>query len=152
MGGELEHAACLFGAMEALRQHIGMSPPTEDIEAMRNQMSAEAFPAAWAAGRAMSPERAIDYALALPEMSSAAPPAEERPPAAPSLPTYPAGLTAREVEVLRLMALGHSYAQIADHLVISPRTVNAHVTSIFGKLGVTSRAAATRIALDHHLA
>jgi DNA-binding NarL/FixJ family response regulator len=100
----------------------------------------------------MAPEQAIDYALALPEVAEAAPPPLESAPIVPSPPSYPAGLTAREVEVLRLMAQGLPYAQIADQLVISRRTVNAHVTSIFSKLGVTTRAAATRIAIDHHLA
>jgi DNA-binding NarL/FixJ family response regulator len=60
-------------------------------------------------------------------------------------------LTAREVEVLRLLAQGLTYAQIAEQLVISQRTVNGHVTSIYGKLGVSSRAAATRYANHHHL-
>jgi DNA-binding NarL/FixJ family response regulator len=68
------------------------------------------------------------------------------------VPTYPDGLTAREVEVLRLMAQGLSDAQIAKQLVISPRTVNGHLRSIYSKIGVTSRSAATRYAVDHHLA
>jgi DNA-binding CsgD family transcriptional regulator len=73
--------------------------------------------------------------------------------AAPLLrsPGFPAGLTSREVEVLRLLARGLSDAQIADHLVISPRTVNRHTTSLYSKLGVSSRAAATRAALERHL-
>ena len=44
-----------------------------------------------------------------------------------------------------------TYAQIAEQLVISRRTVNGQVTSIYSKLGVASRAAATRCAIDHHL-
>jgi DNA-binding NarL/FixJ family response regulator len=75
------------------------------------------------------------------------------PPAAPARKsvTYPAGLTAREVEVLRLIAQGWTGAQIAEHLVISPRTVNRHTASLYSKLGVSSRAAATHYALEHHL-
>jgi DNA-binding CsgD family transcriptional regulator len=65
--------------------------------------------------------------------------------------TYPAGLTAREVEVLRLLTQGLTYAQIADKLVISRRTVNWHLTSLYSKLGVNSRAAATRFAIDYHI-
>ena len=64
---------------------------------------------------------------------------------------YPAGLTAREVEVLHLVAQGLSNEQVAEQLVISPRTVNTHLTSIYGKIGVGSRSAATRYALEHHL-
>ena len=65
--------------------------------------------------------------------------------------TYPDGLTAREVEVLRLVAQGLTNEQVAEQLVISPRTVNTHLTSIFGKIGVSSRSAATRYAMEHHL-
>jgi len=65
--------------------------------------------------------------------------------------TYPAGLSAREVEVLRLLTQGLSDAEIAEHLVVSPRTVNTHLTSIYRKLQVTSRSAATRFAIEHQL-
>ena len=63
----------------------------------------------------------------------------------------PAGLTVREAEVLQLLATGRSNAEIADRLSVSPRTINAHLTSIYGKLDVTSRGAAIRFALDHDL-
>ena len=67
-------------------------------------------------------------------------------------PNYPAGLTAREVEVLRLLSSGLTDMQIAEKLVLSPRTVHAHISSIYSKLGVTSRSAATRYAIEHSLA
>jgi DNA-binding NarL/FixJ family response regulator len=60
-------------------------------------------------------------------------------------------LTERELEVLRLVATGMTNVQIAEHLVISPRTVNAHLNSIYGKIGVATRSAATRFAADHGL-
>ena len=63
----------------------------------------------------------------------------------------PAGLTTREMDVLRLLAQGLTSAQIAEQLVIGLVTVNSHVRSIYSKLGVTSRAAATRYALEHEL-
>ncbi len=63
----------------------------------------------------------------------------------------PDGLTAREVEVLRLVASGLSNTQVSERLVISPRTVDTHLTSIYSKIGVSSRSAATRYALEHHL-
>ena len=63
----------------------------------------------------------------------------------------PAGLTAREMEVLRLVAQGLTDAQVAEQLVISPRTVNFHLTSIYSKLQVSSRSAATRYAIEQHL-
>jgi DNA-binding CsgD family transcriptional regulator len=60
-------------------------------------------------------------------------------------------LTPREIEVLRLVAEGLSNAQVAEQLFLSPRTVNTHLTAIYGKLGITSRAAAIRYAIDHGL-
>ncbi len=77
----------------------------------------------------MSPERAIEYALEEPTSSYAAPAAR-------------AGLTRRELEVLRLVAKGMSNQQIAATLVVSGHTVHRHVSNVFGKLGVSSRAAA----------
>jgi DNA-binding NarL/FixJ family response regulator len=53
--------------------------------------------------------------------------------------------------VLRCVAKGLPDAQIAEQLVISPRTVKNHLTSIYGKIQVSSRAAATRYAIEHHL-
>jgi ATP/maltotriose-dependent transcriptional regulator MalT len=61
------------------------------------------------------------------------------------------GLTGREVEVLRLVATGKSNRAIADDLVISSRTVDRHLSNIFDKLGVSSRAAATAWAYEHGL-
>jgi DNA-binding NarL/FixJ family response regulator len=55
------------------------------------------------------------------------------------------------VEVLRLVAAGLSNPQIAQRLVVSTRTVEAHLRSIFSKLEVTSRTAAARFALEHAL-
>jgi DNA-binding NarL/FixJ family response regulator len=66
-------------------------------------------------------------------------------------PAYPDGLTAREVEVLRLVALGMTDAQVAGQLVLSPRTVQGHLRSIYNKLSVSSRSAATRYTIEHKL-
>jgi len=63
----------------------------------------------------------------------------------------PVKLTAREIEVLQLLAAGLSNKQIAARLALSPLTVQSHVRTIYGKLGVTSRSAATRYALEHGL-
>ena len=63
----------------------------------------------------------------------------------------PGGLTAREVEVLRLVAEGLTDAQVAERLTLSPRTVSQHLRSVYNKLGVSSRAAATRFAVEHRL-
>ncbi|GHO81268.1 hypothetical protein KSD_90390 [Ktedonobacter sp. SOSP1-85] len=65
--------------------------------------------------------------------------------------THSTDLSQRELEVLRLLSQGLSNKQIAAQLVISPRTVDAHVRSIYNKLGLNSRAAVARYALEHHL-
>ena len=79
----------------------------------------------------MSPEQAIGYALEEPEASRDDAPAARG-----------AGLTKRELEVLRLVAKGMSNQEIAASLVLSGHTVHRHVSNVFGKLGVSSRAAA----------
>lgn len=61
------------------------------------------------------------------------------------------GLTAREMEVLRLAAAGHSNQQIAAELFISPKTASVHVSNILGKLGVASRVEAAATAYRLHL-
>jgi DNA-binding CsgD family transcriptional regulator len=67
-------------------------------------------------------------------------------------PAVPAGLTAREVEVLRLVASGKSNTEIAAELVLSEKTVARHLSNIFGKLDVSSRTAAAAFAFEHDLA
>jgi DNA-binding NarL/FixJ family response regulator len=64
----------------------------------------------------------------------------------PAAPAWPAGLTGREVEVLRLIATGHSNRAIAQALFISPNTVLRHVSNIFTKTGVANRAEAAAYA------
>jgi DNA-binding NarL/FixJ family response regulator len=61
------------------------------------------------------------------------------------------GLTARELQVLRLLATGKTNHAIATHLVLSEKTVDRHVSNIYTKLGVSSRAAATAYAYQHRL-
>ncbi|HET8853406.1 MAG TPA: tetratricopeptide repeat protein, partial [Ktedonobacteraceae bacterium] len=148
---QLAWAAQLWGAADALRDAISVSvPPIEladyerSLSAARVHLGERAFAAAWAQGRSMTPQQALAAKGQKP-----APPATTivTPPAA-----YPAGLTAREVEVLRLLAAGLTDLQIAEKLILSPRTVHAHISSIYSKLAVTSRSAATRYAIEHHLA
>jgi ATP/maltotriose-dependent transcriptional regulator MalT len=64
----------------------------------------------------------------------------------------PAGLTGREVEVLRLLAEGRTNKEIAAELFLSAKTVSRHLSNIFTKIGVSSRAAATAFAYQHDLA
>ena len=70
----------------------------------------------------------------------------------PADSTTPDGLTARELEVLALVADGRTDAEVAERLVVSVRTVHAHLRSIYRKLDLHTRSAATRYALEHGLA
>jgi predicted ATPase/DNA-binding CsgD family transcriptional regulator len=153
--GAIQRAARIFGAVEALHEAIQCPAPAVDqlerehnVGVIRAQLAAPTFQSAWATGRTLTLEQAITEALALNAPDSLA----TSPFPSTQLSTHPAGLTARELEVLRLLAQGLTYDAIAEHLVISPRTVNRHLTSIYGKLGVSSRHAATRWAIDNQVA
>ena len=114
------------------------------IETVRIQLGEQKFAEAWNAGQAMSLEQVLgDPELQL--ISTASSSLEKIP------VTYADGLTPREKDVLHLLAQGLSSVQIAGELVISVVTVNSHVRTIYSKLGVSSRSAATRYALEHHL-
>jgi DNA-binding NarL/FixJ family response regulator len=63
----------------------------------------------------------------------------------------PAGLTPREVEVLRLLARGLSNKSIAERLVISPKTVGNHIEHIYAKINASNRAGASLFAMQHGL-
>jgi predicted ATPase/DNA-binding CsgD family transcriptional regulator len=147
--GRMVRAARLWGAEEALLEEIEAAVYTyvpdrslhrSRVTAARARLGEEAFEAAWAEGRAMTSEQAIEYAL---DRS----PAPET--AAPE--TYPAGLSTREVEVLRLVAQGMTNAEVAEKLFISSRNVGWHLGSIYRKLGFRSRTEATRFAVEHNL-
>jgi DNA-binding CsgD family transcriptional regulator len=71
--------------------------------------------------------------------------------AVPRPPGWPADLTDREVEVLRLIARGRSNRDVAELLFISPKTVGRHVENLYTKIGVSSRAAAAVFAMEHRL-
>lgn len=144
--GQPDRATRLLGTSEALFESIGAPLPPHcrpaherTLAALRARLDEETFAVAWAEGRSMTPEQAV-AALEQPGVE----------PIAPSSP-YPAGLTRREVEVLRLVATGMTDAQVAEKLFISLRTVNAHLRSIYAKLGVGTRSAATRYAVEHEL-
>jgi DNA-binding CsgD family transcriptional regulator len=144
-----ESGARLFGASEALRQQLGVPIPgsyranyDQTIATLRARLDGAQLARLWAEGRMMSVEQATEYALA--EQTAVVQPADV-------LRRDPNGLTPREIEVLRLVSAGLSDVQIADQLVLSPRTINTHLTSIYSKLGVNSRSAATRLALDRKL-
>ena len=152
--GQPAWAAQIWGAAEKLRETIGAPlPPVESVAykqsvaTVRKLLGSQALAAAWASGRTMTPEQAL-----VEEGKRCLPKSQE----VQSSQKFTKhllfeGLTAREMAVLRLLAEGLSSVLIAERLVISLTTVNSHVRSIYRKLGISSRSAATRYAIDHHL-
>lgn len=139
-------AALLWGAAESLREASGIpilpidrAGYARSVATAHIQLGEENFATTWAEGRAMSPEQALAAQGTILPTSMVAP------------PTHSDGLTTREVEVLRLVAMGLTSSQIAAKLTLSLLTVNTHVRTIYSKLGVTSRSAATRYALEHKI-
>ena len=141
----------LYGTSEAILETVGAPLYVQmhdrelyarTLENLRSRLGEEAFETAWSEGRAMSTKQAIDHALEYQATSKEQPPPSEE---------YPAGLSAREVEVLKLVANGMTNAQIARELYISPRTVNAHMGSVYHKIGSHSRAEAARFVSEHGL-
>jgi non-specific serine/threonine protein kinase len=147
--GDAALAARLLGAAQALQSASGIQLLTLDqavqeraLAAARAALSEAEFALAWAAGQALAAhglEHVVAAALA------AAP---------PGAAALPAGLSQREVEILRLVAEGKNNREIALALVLSVRTVERHISNIYQKIGVTGksgRAAATAFLLRHGL-
>ena len=140
---QIARAARLWGAAETLLERIEPSvyPYTPDHHLYQSQSEArdrlgrKAFEGSWKEGRTMTASRAIEHALQRRQEPE----------------SYTAGLTRREVEVLRLVADGLTDGQAAEQLHVSPRTVGNHLRSVYNKLGVPSRAAAARQAVERGL-
>jgi predicted ATPase/DNA-binding CsgD family transcriptional regulator len=148
--GKLAVAARLLGAAQAQVTAIGaqMTPHyglfNQVTAAVRSHLGDEQFADAWKEGAALSVEQAVAEAAAL----------VQPPPAFPAAVQTEAerfGLTAREMEVLHLLAAGRSDREIGAALFISWRTAQGHVARICGKLGVSTRAAAVSAALRQGL-
>ncbi len=158
--GHVVWAARLLGAAAALFKTLGVSPYPilraaydYTVATTRATVGEDQFAAAWQEGQTMTLEAALTAPARAPLLSQH--PADEllppSPARAPAARTQACDLTAREVEVLRLLAQGLTNAQMAERLVISPRTIHAHVRAIYSKLGLPSRVAATHYAIEHHL-
>lgn len=140
-------AARLFGAGHAWRQTFGQARSffyepgyRQALAAARAQLAIDDWSAGYEAGRGLTSQEAMAEARQEVQALASAP-----------LAPFPAGLTEREVEVLGLVAEGLKDQEIADELVVSPRTIHAHLRSIYGKLGVGTRTAAAREALQLHV-
>ena len=136
-----QDAVVLVSAATALFQLIGgyRYPRLERayqriLEMVRQALDTRAFQSAWARGQSRTPRELL------------AQEGRHRPRQSDT-----AGLTPREVEVLRLVAAGLSNGEVAARLFLSLRTIHAHLRSIYRKLGVSSRSAATRYAVQREL-
>ncbi len=144
-------AAQLLGAAEVLRETISVpilpverADYEDTISSARIHLGERAFAAAWAQGRTRTPRQILA------NQGQVTSPSPIMPAAPPH--SYPAGLTAREVEVLRLVVRGLTNAQIARELVLSEKTVATHLTHIFNKTTSENRAALTAFAIHRGLA
>jgi DNA-binding CsgD family transcriptional regulator len=145
-----ERTARLLGAAAQLRELVGAPLPGRLPEALdhavvglRTSLGEPAFSTAWAAGKSMSLDAVIDETTALGDISES-----KRETPRQSV----AGLTERELEVLRLVAAGLTAPQIAERLFLSPRTVHTHLAAIYRKLDVNTRGEAVRFAVEQGLA
>jgi predicted ATPase/class 3 adenylate cyclase/DNA-binding CsgD family transcriptional regulator len=142
--GRLPEAARLFGAAEAIRQRTGevrfqiyQAGYESSVTALRDAMGEKDFDSAWAEGAALSTEEAIAYA--------------QRGRGERKRPTSGwDALTPTERDVVRLVSEGVANNDIATRLFISPRTVQAHLTHVYTKLGLTSRVQLVQEAARRH--
>ena len=154
--GKFVWATQLWGLAETLRAAVGVPiPPIDRADYERSvanvcaQLGEKVFATAWAQGQSMTPEQALsaqEQAMVLSPTTTMTALA-----ATPSQ-TYPAGLTAREVQVLRFVANGLTNAEIAEELRLSEKTIAHHLTHIFNKTTSENRAAAAAFAIRHSLA
>lgn len=131
--GDTAAAARLSGAASSIRNGNGhpRSPGEStdyeaDLAAAREQLSREAFDAAWSEGAALAPQQAVDYAI------------RHRGSRRRSLTGW-ASLTPTQEQTALLAGQGLTNQQIAERLFISPRTVQTHLSQVYAKLGLSSR-------------
>ena len=112
----------------------------------RSVLGESGFEAAWAEGKAMTPEEAVEYALTEEEYMLTATPPEETP-----ADEQPPALTHRERQIAGLVAQGLTNRQVAAELGISERTAGNHVGRLLSKLGLRSRVQIATWAFEHRL-
>ena len=142
--GEDERAVTLLGAAEAIWTRLEVPRMARlherhesTLARARARLGERRLEAAWAEGRRLPLAATVELVAAI---------------GARATGDAPDGLTARELEVLALVAEGRTDAEVAESLVVSLRTVHAHLRSIYRKLDLHTRSAATRYALEHGLA
>jgi DNA-binding CsgD family transcriptional regulator len=159
MQGRHEQAVRLYAAASTLFDRCGLplEPPLHtdpaeyhrNLEELRGTLGDKTFAAAWERGRKFGVPEVLAELRNRPAPDAAE--TTQPQPGVSNSSTLSAGLTQREVEVLRLVASGMTNSEAAAALTVSPHTINMHLRSIFSKLGVTSRSAATRFAFVNGL-
>ncbi len=156
--GQPAWSARLWGTAEGIRESLGVPIPFVEraryehiANSLHTQLGKTAFMFAWKEGRVMTPGQVLAAQGPVKLPAEPAQRAEKAGTAATPISPLSAKLTVREVEVLRMIAMGLTDTQVAEKLVISRRTVNAHLTSIYSKINVSTRSAATRYAIDNKL-
>ena len=166
MQDNIPQAIYAWAAAETIRKTIlAPIPPVEydiyeqTLSKAKASIDEQQFQLLWQEGQQMTPAQVLSLekqshesatTTAMPEaIPLAVTPATMTTP--PSEPLFTDELTGRELEVLRYLARGLTSVKIADELCISPRTVQAHLRSIYSKIGVATRSAATRYAIEHRL-
>jgi predicted ATPase/DNA-binding SARP family transcriptional activator/DNA-binding CsgD family transcriptional regulator len=145
MQGQTERSVRLFGAAERLLESVGVpvwnyymidrSLYEHTIAELRDLLGEADFGEAWADGRAMTLDDAIEYALAVRKRAVTATSEREQ----AQVGSKPIALTHREEEIANLVARGLTNRQIASELVISEHTAATHIRRILKKLGLQSR-------------
>jgi DNA-binding CsgD family transcriptional regulator/DNA-binding MarR family transcriptional regulator len=149
---KFDRAVCLWGAAEAFREQANAPlPPAfqtdyhKSLAVAHEKLGEKAYIAALEQGRSLPLAQVIDLAtyddIVLTPIASTM--GEEA--------VAEVRLTKREIEILRLVSTGMTDAQVAEMLFLSPRTISKHLESIYSKLQVNSRTAATHYALSHKL-
>ncbi|MGH2495070.1 MAG: LuxR C-terminal-related transcriptional regulator [Ktedonobacteraceae bacterium] len=163
--GEMVWAAQLWGAAETFPRVVSHPNPfiaffvrtaveyesyERAVKTARSILGEQVFIQAFSEGRTMTLEQVLalqKQSLFSARLQTQARQYQEK----RASPASPDGLTSRELEVLRLIANGLTNSQIAEELTISPRTVDAHLRSIYTRLNISSRHAALLYAQEHDL-
>ena len=142
---KMKSELCESAPYEWLMTILGTNPLySQTLETVHTQLGDREFTVAWNKGHTMTLEQLLAGSESPMSCTSTSPTKK-------GAIAIGDGLTSRERDVLRLLTQGLSSALIAEQLFISLTTVNSHVRMIYNKLGVSSRSAATRYALEHHL-
>jgi predicted ATPase/DNA-binding CsgD family transcriptional regulator len=155
----MEQIARFSGLAAAMLERSGRRLEAPDqaeydhnVATARARLGEAAFTAAWNEGNALTLQDALPLALEAPTAHVPATPVRARAVSRSGIPaSSEQALTRREIEVLRLVAVGLTNPDIAEHLSLSIYTVQTHLRSVFSKIDVKTRTAAVHYVFEHNL-